>query len=81
MTSVLWITDAGAFRESGSILISNDMVGFHVDSNFIVLEQTDGGWWLTTYSMAQTLSVSHPLRRSTIAGELWHFNHSCTVTR
>jgi hypothetical protein len=40
--------------------------GFHVDSNFIVLEQTDGG--LRRAQLAQTLSVSHPLGRFTIAG-------------
>jgi hypothetical protein len=66
--------DAGTFRESGSILISNDMVEFHVDSNFIVLERTDGG--LRRIQLAQTLSVSHPLRRFTIAGELWHFTQT-----
>jgi hypothetical protein len=63
--------DSGTFRESGSLLLSNDMFGFHVDSNFIVLEQTDGG--VRRAQLAQTLSVSHPLGPFTIAGELWHF--------
>jgi hypothetical protein len=54
--------DAGTFRESGSILIENDMFGFHVDSNLILLEQIDSG--LRSIQLAQTLSVSHPLRRS-----------------
>jgi hypothetical protein len=63
--------DLGTFRESGSILLRNDMFDFHVDSNFIALEQTDGG--VRRVQLAQTLSVSHPLKRFTISGELWHF--------
>jgi hypothetical protein len=63
--------DMGTFRESGSLLISNDMLGFHVDSNFILLEQTSGG--VRRGQIAQTLSISHPLKRFTIAGEIWHF--------
>jgi len=63
--------DLGTYRQSGAILISNDMRRFHVDSNFIVLEQTDGG--VRRAQLAQTLSVSHPLGRFTIAGEIWHF--------
>jgi hypothetical protein len=63
--------DMGTYRESGSILLSNDMFGFHVDTNYIVLEQTDGG--VRRAQLAQTLSISHPLKRFTIAGEIWHF--------
>jgi hypothetical protein len=63
--------DMGTYRESGSILLSNDLFGFHFDSNFIVLEQTGGG--VRRAQNAQTLSISHPVRRVIIAGEIWHF--------
>jgi len=63
--------DTGTFRESVSILLSNDMFGFHFDSNFIVLEQTDHG--IRRAQQAQTLSISHPLHRFILAGEIWHF--------
>lgn len=63
--------DLGTFRESGTILLSNDMFGFHTDSNFIVLEQTEGG--TRRAQTAQTLSVSHPIGKFTLSGEIWHF--------
>ncbi len=63
--------DMGTYRESGSILLSNDVVGFHIDSNYLILEQTDGGVRRAQY--AQTLSISHPLKRFIVAGEVWHF--------
>jgi hypothetical protein len=33
----------GRFRESGTILLSNDVGEFHYDANFIVTEETQGG--------------------------------------
>jgi hypothetical protein len=63
--------DTGTYRESGMLLLSDDLFGFHFDSNFIALEQTEGG--IRRVQNAQTLSISHPLRRFTIAGEIWHF--------
>ncbi len=63
--------DIGTFRESGTILFSNDMAGFHFDTNFIVSEQTDAGVRRAQYG--QTLSVSHPLKKFTISAEIWHF--------
>ena len=63
--------DIGTFRESGTILLSNDMAGFHFDTNFIVTEQTDAGVRRAQYG--QTLSVSHPLKKFTISAEIWHF--------
>ena len=63
--------DMGTFRESGTILLSNDMAGFHFDTNFIVTEETQGGVRRAQY--AQTLSVSHPLKKFTVSGEVWHF--------
>jgi hypothetical protein len=64
--------DMGTFRESGTILLSSDMAGFHFDMNFIVTEETESGARRAQY--AQTLSVSHPLKKFTISGELWHFS-------
>ncbi len=63
--------DMGTFRESGTVLLSDDMAGFHFDTNFIVTEETESGVRRAQY--AQTLSVSHPLKKFTISGELWHF--------
>jgi hypothetical protein len=62
--------DLGTFRESGSILVSQDVAGFHYDCNLIVTEQTQGG--VRRAQLGQTLSVSHPLKKLTISGELWH---------
>jgi hypothetical protein len=63
--------DLGTFRESGTILVSNDVGGFHYDGNFIVTEQTQGG--ARRAQFGQTLSISHRLKNFTISGELWHF--------
>jgi hypothetical protein len=63
--------DLGTFRQSGTILLSNEVAGFHYDSNFIVTEQTQGG--VRRAQHAQTLTLSHPLGKFTISGELWHF--------
>jgi hypothetical protein len=63
--------DFGTFRQSGAILLSNNMAGFHYDANFIVLEETEGG--VRRAQHAQTLSISHALKKFTISAELWHF--------
>jgi hypothetical protein len=63
--------DLGTFRQSGTILLSNDMAGFHFDANFIVTEETESGTRRAQH--AQTLSVSHPLKKFTISCEFWHF--------
>src|ERR1700733_13513279 len=63
--------DLGTFRQSGTLLISNDMAGFHSDVNFIVTEETASG--VRRAQHAQTISISHPLGRFTISAELWHF--------
>lgn len=64
--------DIGTNRESGSLLISDDVLGFHFDTNYIATEQTDGGVRRVQYG--QTLSVSHPLKKLIISGEMWHFS-------
>jgi hypothetical protein len=63
--------DLGTFRQSGTLLISDDLAGFHFDVNFIVNEQTESGTRRAQH--AQTLSISHPLKKLTISGEIWHF--------
>ena len=63
--------DLGTYRESGTLLLSEDAGGFHIDANFIILKQTEGG--VRRGQLAQTLSVSHPLKKFTISGEIWHF--------
>ena len=64
--------DLGTFRQSGTILLSNDLHGFHVDVNGIFTEQI-----MATVHRAQfgqTLSISHPLGKFTLSGEIWHFS-------
>lgn len=63
--------DMGTNRQSGTLLLSNDVSGFHYDANFIVTEQTEGG--VRRAQHAQTLSISHALKKFTISGEIWHF--------
>src|SRR5580704_13036701 len=63
--------DLGTFRQSGTLLLSNDVAGFHYDANFIVTEETQDG--VRRAQHAQTLSISHRLKKFTISGELWHF--------
>src|SRR5580698_11175167 len=63
--------DMGTNRQSGTLLLSNDVAGFHYDVNFIVPEQTENG--TRRAQDAQTLSMSHAIRKFTISGEIWHF--------
>jgi hypothetical protein len=63
--------DLGTNRQNGALLLSNDVAGFHYDANFIVTEQTQGG--IRRAQNAQTLSISHPLKKFTISAEVWHF--------
>jgi hypothetical protein len=64
--------DIGTFRQSGIFLLSDDVHGFHFDMNGIVAEQAQDG--ARRAQFGQTLSVSHPLRKLTISGEIWHFS-------
>jgi hypothetical protein len=63
--------DLGTFRQSSTILASQDIAGFHYDGNLIVTEQTQSG--IRRAQLGQTLSISHRLKKFTISGELWHF--------
>jgi hypothetical protein len=64
--------DIGTFRQSGSILLSDDLHGFHIDTNGIVAEQVQGE--VRRAQFGQTLSISHPIGKLTISGEIWHFS-------
>jgi hypothetical protein len=63
--------DLGTFLQNGTILVSGDWFGFHYDANGIVSEQT--AYPVRRAQFAQTLSVSHAIRRFTISSEIWHF--------
>ena len=71
-TSVAPELDVGTFRQSTSILLSEDVHGFHFDTNGILAEQAQGD--VRRAQFGQTLSISHPLRKFTISGEVWHFS-------
>jgi hypothetical protein len=64
--------DIGTFRNSVSILVSDDLAGFHFDVNAIFSEQTKG--IIRRGQFGQTLSISHRLGHLTVAGELWHWS-------
>src|SRR5260370_15549481 len=71
--------DLGTFRESGLLLVSDDLAGFHFDANLIVTEQTEHG--VRRAQNGQTLSISHRLRRFTISGEFWTFSQPFLASR
>jgi hypothetical protein len=64
--------DLGTFRQNGILLISDDLWGFHFDANGIIAEQIESNVHRIQYG--QTLSISHPLKKFTISGEIWHFS-------
>jgi hypothetical protein len=64
--------DVGTFRQSTSILLSEDLHGFDFDTNGILAEQVQGD--VRRAQFGQTLSVSHSLGKFTISGEVWHFS-------
>jgi len=68
--------DIGTFRQSALLLLSDDALGFHFDLNGIATEQAVGT--VRRGQFGQTLSVSHPLWKLTIAGEIWHFSQPLT---
>jgi hypothetical protein len=64
--------DIGTFQQSGLILLSDDVLGFHVDANGIVAEQTQGA--VRRAQFGQTFAASHALGHFTISAEIWHFS-------
>jgi hypothetical protein len=70
--------DLGTFVQSATILLSDDFGGFHFDLNGLVMEQQDDTTKARKPQLAQTLSVSHPVGKVTISGEIWHFAQPLT---
>jgi hypothetical protein len=63
--------DIGTPRHSLLVLGSGDMAGFHFDANAFFNEQTKNSAGRAQYG--QTISISHPIKKFTVAGELFHF--------
>jgi hypothetical protein len=68
--------DLGTYHQGGVFLVSTDVRGFHFDVNAIFNEQIEGR--TNRAQFGQTLSVSHPWKRWTLGGELWHFTQPFT---
>ena len=64
--------DIGSANQSAVLLVSEDFAGFHFDANGIANEQKNGV--VRRAQWGQTLSVSHPFKKFTFAGEIWHFS-------
>jgi hypothetical protein len=64
--------DVGTFTQSTSILLSENLFGFHFDGNGILAEQVQGN--VRRAQFGQTLSISHSLGKFTISGEVWRFS-------
>jgi hypothetical protein len=70
--------DLGTFVQSATILLSDELAGFHFDVNGLVLEQQSDQTRTRRAQFAQTLSISHPIGRFTLSGEIWHFSQPLT---
>jgi hypothetical protein len=68
--------DIGSATNSILLLVSADLGKFHVDTNGIVNEQNDGA--VRRAQFGQTLSISHPLGKVSVGGEIWHFSQPLT---
>lgn len=64
--------DIGTFRQSTAILFSENLHGFHIDTNGILAEQAQG--IVRRAQFGQTLSVSRAFGKFTFSGEIWHFS-------
>jgi hypothetical protein len=53
--------DLGTFVQSATILLSDDLGGFHFDVNGLAIEQQDDKTKLRRAQFGQTLSISHPI--------------------
>ena len=75
--------DLGTFVQSATILLSDDLLGFHFDVNGLVTEQQDENTRVRRAQFAQTFSISYPIGKFTVSGEIWHFtqplSHSYAV--
>jgi hypothetical protein len=64
--------DFGSPVNSGLLLVSGDVKGFHYDANAMFNELTQGPVRRAQYG--QSLSISHPIAgKFSLSGEIWHF--------
>lgn len=64
--------DFGSPVNSGLLLVSADVKGFHYDANAMLNELTQGP--VRRAQFGQSLSVSHPIAgKFSLSGEIWHF--------
>lgn len=70
--------DLGTFVQSATILLSDDLGGFHFDVNGLITEQENDKTKVRRAQFAQTLSISHPVGKFTVSGEVWHFAQPLT---
>jgi len=70
--------DLGTFVQSASVLMSDDLGGFHFDVNALLMEQQNDTTKARRLQFAQTLSVTHPVGKFTVSGEVWHFAQPLT---
>jgi Putative MetA-pathway of phenol degradation len=64
--------DIGSPVNSGVLLASADVKGFHYDANAMLNELTEGP--VRRAQFGQTLSISHPIAgKFSLSGEIWHF--------
>jgi hypothetical protein len=70
--------DLGTFVQSTAILLSDDLHGFHFDLNGLMTEQQDDTTKARRAQFGETLSISHPVGKYTISGEVWHFAQPLT---
>jgi hypothetical protein len=70
--------DLGTFVQSATILLSDDLRGFHFDVNGLLTEQQDDKTKVRRAQFAQTLSISHPVGKFAVSAEVWHFSQPLT---
>jgi hypothetical protein len=64
--------DIGSPVNSGLLLASADVKGFHYDANAMLNELTEGP--VRRAQFGQSLSISHPIAgKFSLSGEIWHF--------
>jgi hypothetical protein len=63
--------DIGTPQHELILLASGDVAGFHIDANAFFGDLTQDNVGRAQYG--QTISISHPIKKFTVAGELWHF--------
>jgi hypothetical protein len=64
--------DFGSPVNSGLLLASADVKGFHYDANTMFNELVEGS--VRRAQFGQSLTISHPLtHKFTLSGEIWHF--------